>query len=68
MIFQSELKKEQRYVDLASSQREEREERGVAIVHGTQKRIEKNAAAEARRVETERNLEKGTAAEMKREE
>ena len=68
MSFQSELKKEQRYVDLASSQREEREERGVAMAHGTQKRIEKNVAAEARRVETERNLEKGTAAEMKREE
>ena len=59
------MKKEQRYVDLASSQREER---GVAMVHGTQKRIEKNVAAEARRVETERNLEKGTAAEIKREE
>ena len=47
VIFQSKLKKEQRYVT-------QREERGMAMAHGTQrkKRKEKNEAVEVRRVET----------------
>ena len=53
-LFQSKLKIEQRYVT-------QREEKGMAMVHGTQrtKRKEKNEVAKLRRAETREKIGEG---------